>query len=123
MPSSSSDPPAQGASGLRVEHLDEALGILITEPRFSWRLPDGVARQVGYRIRTSVEESPDLGWDTGRVESDVTLLVPYEGPALGSRHHVTWQVKIWTAGAEHGERERDWSKPSWFELGLLDPVE
>jgi len=27
--------------GLRVEHLDDALGIRVTAPRLSWRLPDG----------------------------------------------------------------------------------
>jgi alpha-L-rhamnosidase len=65
--------------GLRVEHLDEALGICLTGPRLSWQLPDGAAGQVAYRIRT------DNGWDTGRVDGDRSLLVPYAGPDLASR--------------------------------------
>ena len=62
-------------SHLRVEHLDEALGIHVREPRFSWRLPADATRQTAYRVRTS------NGWDTGRVESDQSILIPYAGPA------------------------------------------
>ncbi|HEY0534399.1 MAG TPA: alpha-L-rhamnosidase N-terminal domain-containing protein [Actinoplanes sp.] len=92
--------------GLRVEHLDHPLGIHTAVPRFSWRLPDGTARQEAYRIRTS------NGWDTGRVVSERSLLIPYAGPALRSSERVTWQVKAWPSG---------WSEPRWFEMGLLSP--
>jgi alpha-L-rhamnosidase len=94
--------------GLRVEHLDRALGIHTAAPRLSWRLPDGVIRQKAYRIRTS------NGWDTGWVVGGRSLLVAYEGPALRSAERVTWQVKAWT---DRGES--DWSAPGWFEMGLL----
>ena len=83
---------------LRVEHLDTALGIHVRAPRLSWRLPDGSARQLAYRIRT------DNGWDTGRVESDTSLLLRYAGPPLGARQRVGWQVKVWT-----DQGESDWS--------------
>ena len=59
---------------LRVEHLDEALGIRTTAPRLSWRLPDGARAQEAYRI------TADNGWDTGWVGSGQSLLVPYAGP-------------------------------------------
>jgi alpha-L-rhamnosidase len=95
-------------SRLRVEHLDYALGIGTTRPRFSWWLPDTAARQVGYRIRS------DNGWDTGGVESSESVLVDYAGPALRSGQRVTWQVKVST---DIGES--DWSDPHVFELGLL----
>jgi alpha-L-rhamnosidase len=44
------------------------------------------------------------------------VLVEYAGPALRSGEPVTWQVKVWT---DAGESE--WSDPSVFELGLLEP--
>jgi alpha-L-rhamnosidase len=97
-------------SGLRVEHLDHPLGIRTAAPRLSWRLPDGVAEQRAYRIRT------DNGWDTGRVATGRSLLVPYAGPALRSAERVTWRVKVWTEAGESG-----WSAPAWFETGLLSP--
>jgi alpha-L-rhamnosidase len=92
--------------GLRVEHLDHPLGIHTAAPRFSWRLPEGVARLEAYRIRTS------NGWDTGRVDSDRSLLIAYDGPELRSAERVTWQVRAWPC---------DWSEPAWFEMGLLSP--
>ena len=66
------------------------------------------ARQVAYRIRT------DNGWDTGRVDSDRSLLVPYEGPPLGSAERVTWQVHVWTDTAARATGSapalvRDWA--------------
>jgi alpha-L-rhamnosidase len=96
------------ARDLRVEHLDCPLGIHTRAPRLSWRLPDGVARQVAYRLRT------DNGWDTGRVASDRSVLVPYAGPPLRSAERVGWRVKVWTDVGEC-----DWSAPVWFETGLL----
>ncbi|MBP2326651.1 alpha-L-rhamnosidase [Kibdelosporangium banguiense] len=94
---------------LRVEHLDEAFGIRVTDPRLSWRLPVGAAGQTAYRIETS------NGWDSGRVESRDHLLIPYTGPALRSGERVQWWVKVWT---DLGESE--WSPPAAFEMGLLD---
>ncbi len=47
-------------------------------PGSSWR----------YRLRT------DNGWDTGWVDSDRSLLVPYDGPPLTSAQRVQWQVQV-----------------------------
>ncbi|MFF4028804.1 family 78 glycoside hydrolase catalytic domain [Streptomyces sviceus] len=95
---------------LRVEHLDEVLGICVSQPRLSWRLPEGSAVQSAYRIRT------DNGWDSGRTESSESVLISYAGPPLDSAERVEWQVKVWT---DRGES--DWSLTGMFETGLLDP--
>src|SRR5690242_261576 len=92
---------------LRVEHLETPLGITVSRPRLSWWLPEGVRRQVAYRVRTS-------HWDSGRVESAESVLVPYAGPEPASGQRVEWRVKVWT---DAGESE--WSAPSWWETGLL----
>ena len=93
---------------LRVEHLDEALGLRTTTPRLSWRLPTGAREQHAYRL------SADTGWDTGWVHSDQSLLVPYVGPPLASSQRVEWQVQVRT---DLGESEP--SQPGTFETGLL----
>jgi alpha-L-rhamnosidase len=100
------------ATTLRVEHLDEALGICVTQPRLSWRLPAGSTAQSAYRVRTS------NGWDSGRIASGDCVLVPYAGPPLHSAERVEWQVKVWTG---HGESE--WSAPAAFETGLLSAAD
>src|SRR5262252_4458234 len=93
---------------LRVEHLGAgALGIGERRPRLSWWLPNGAREQVAYRI--------DAGtWDSTRVASSDSVLVPWGGEPLGSQQRVEWRVKVWT---DLGES--DWSAPTWFETGLL----
>ena len=68
---------------LRVEHLRTPLGLGVRRPRFSWWLPAGAQRQLGYRVRA------DNGWDTGWVQSDQSVLVEYDGPAPASAQPVT----------------------------------
>ncbi|MGY1846485.1 family 78 glycoside hydrolase catalytic domain [Blastococcus sp. SYSU DS1021] len=99
---------ASAPHGLRVEHLDEALGLRSTAPRLSWRLPEGAREQRAYRITT------DSGWDTGWVGGDRGLLVPYAGPPLCSGQRVEWRVRV---GTDLGESP--WSEPASFETGLL----
>ncbi|HEY3502829.1 MAG TPA: family 78 glycoside hydrolase catalytic domain [Actinocatenispora sp.] len=94
---------------LRVEHLDEPLGLYEAAPRLSWRLPAGTRRQVAYRVVAG-------DWDSGRVDSDRSVLVPYGGPALRSGQRVEWTVRVWTdAGPSR------WAVPGWWEMGLLGP--
>ncbi|MGY1787098.1 family 78 glycoside hydrolase catalytic domain [Geodermatophilus sp. SYSU D00698] len=96
-------------SGLRVEHLDEPLGTGTTSPRLSWRLPGGARAQNAYRLTT------DDGWDSGWVDDDRHVLIPWPGPALRSAQRVTWRVRVRT---DLGESPV--SGPAWFETGLLE---
>ena len=94
---------------LRVEHLDAPLGIDVRRPRLSWRLPPGTREQLGYRVRAG-------DWDSGRVESNQSVLVPYQGPTLVSGQQVSWGVQVRTEAGESA-----WSEPAQWEMGLLDP--
>ncbi|MCZ2848812.1 family 78 glycoside hydrolase catalytic domain [Modestobacter sp. VKM Ac-2978] len=93
---------------LRVEHLDGPLGICTTAPRLSWRLPAGARAQLASRL------TADNGWDTGWVDGDRNLLVPYAGPPLASSQRVQWWVQVRTDLGESGP-----SAAGWFEAGLL----
>jgi alpha-L-rhamnosidase len=94
---------------LRVEHLDDPVGITCRSPRLSWWLPDGTEAQTAYQLRTD-------RWTSERVESPDSVLVPYGGPGLSSRERTGWQVKVWT-----DEGESDWSEQACWEMGLLEP--
>lgn len=74
---------------LRCEHQVEPLGVEAEGPRLSWQLQSqkrGI-RQVGYHILVASspgllqEDKGDL-WDSGRVASAKSNLVPYQGKAL-----------------------------------------
>lgn len=96
---------------LRVEYLDRPLGIDVARPRLSWKLPQAARTQLAYRIQAG-------DWDTGRLDSTANTHVRYAGPAPASATRVAWRVKVWT---DLGES--DWSEPSWWETGLLEPHE
>jgi len=100
---------------LRVENLQEPLGIGTAEPRFSWQIIAGKEKdvvQTGYELVVSSDKG-EL-WNTGRVESDAQLWVPYRGPRLKSGQHLTWRLRVFT-----NKGETEWSEPQRFSIGLL----
>ncbi|MCW2916910.1 MAG: rhamnosidase [Actinomycetia bacterium] len=107
-----------------AEYAGHPLGIDSQHPRLSWKLGSGKRDQVqsAYEVRVASSSatlgSPDV-WDSGKVASGQSALVPYNGPALKSRARYYWSVRVWDA---HGSPSR-WSTPSWWEMGLLDGSE
>ena len=92
---------------LRVEHLEQPMGITETAPRLSWWLPSGASEQHAYQLEFD-------GRAIARVDSADSVLVPWPDQPLVSRQIVTWRVKVWT---DLGES--DWSVPNRIEVGLL----
>jgi alpha-L-rhamnosidase len=114
--------PAAFPVALKTEMLAEPKGLHAERPRFSWIMEDPAtgARQTAYRIQAASSPErfgrPDL-WDSRKVDSDQSHLVPYGGGPLPSRQRVHWRVRTWGRDGNPS----DWSKPSVFEMGLLDP--
>jgi len=104
-----------------VEYVRHPLGLDAQHPRLSWPLTSkktGV-RQSAYQVRVATSppllSRPDV-WDSGKVTSAESALVPYAGPALEPRTRYHWSVRVWdTDGQVSG-----WSAPSWWETGLMD---
>lgn len=119
--------PSLGAvpENLLCESMREPLGIGVTLPRLSWQMRDDRhgAKQSAYRIRvaTSINKllgnAPDV-WDSGRVETSESVNIVYAGPPVLSRRKYFWNVRVWD---EHGDSH--FSKPSWWEMGLLSPTD
>ncbi len=106
----------------RTEYRINPMGIDGRQPRFSWQTQcrrPGIY-QIAYQITAASSpellerEKPDL-WDSGRVESDQSLLVPYAGKPLTSRQRVYWRVVVWDDSGEFRI-----SETAWFETGLLE---
>lgn len=108
-------------TGLRVEYSAAPLGIDESAPRLSWRAP--VALQTAYRVRagTSVAalERGETIWDSGKVASSANAQIAYAGPPLRSAQRYVWQVMLW----DESGHATDWSEPSWWEMGLLNPAD
>ena len=107
---------------LRCEYLVDPLGIDVVRPRLSWIVRSGERAQVqtAYRVlvastaRRLAADDGDL-WDSGKVGSDATLHVAYDGRPLGSRDRCFWKVRVW----DRNGRPSPWSKPATWSMGLL----
>ena len=107
--------PDVSVGNLRVENLEQPLGIDTAEPRFSWQITSikQDVHQTAYQIIVSDDEGKV--WNTGKVDSDQQLWVPYAGKQLKSGTFCSWKVKVWTTAGES-----DWSSEECFSIGLLD---
>ena len=114
------------ATHLRCEYRRDPLGIEARRPRLSWvvRATDPGARgqrQTAYQI--IVAGSPqrlqrheaDL-WDSGKVRSDRTVHVVYDGKPLESRTRCCWKVRVW----DQDDGVSAWSPPAIWSMGLLE---
>lgn len=116
------------AANLRCEYLHDPIGIDVLNPRLSWEVAapaDGPRgrRQTAYHVRAAnrpeaLADAPDC-WDSGWIDGDRTLQVPYGGPPLRSRQTVHWQVRL----RDEAGHEGPWSAPATFTAGVIDPAE
>jgi alpha-L-rhamnosidase len=97
----------------------------IQNPRFAWVNTNIASRngaaQTAYRIRVadSADGFDNPVWDSGKVESDDSAFITYQGPALKSRTSYWWQVQVWD---EQGNAS-EWSAPAMWHMGLLSQDE
>lgn len=95
-------PPGLHPVELRCEYAENPLGIDVAQPRFSWKLAGAQRgqRQTAYQIQVSSHikltgELPADLWDSGKVISDETQLIPYRGRKLESSRSAYWIVRVW----------------------------
>ena len=111
---------------LRCENLENPVAIDNTHPHFSWKIEtDGqTMRQAYFEIQVATDSSllaqgkADL-WNSGKVESSASVMVPYRGKELRSSVLAYWKVRVWD---DKGESS-DWSPINRFGIGLLDKAE
>ena len=107
---------------LTCESMVNPLGIDVREPHFCWQIESDRRNvlQHAYQIQVSKNDAFDLLlWDSGKVETDQCLYVPYAGPLLTSRTRYFYRVKAWD---NHGG-ESTWSETAWWEMGILSTAE
>ncbi len=106
---------------LRCEYLVDPMGVGAAPPRFYWTVASNERgqRQSAYQVLVSTSAAlldQDQGerWDTGRVESDETLHVTYQGKPLAPETTYYWKVRVWDRSGNPSE----WSKTATFTMGL-----
>ncbi len=111
---------------LACEQLRNPVGIDSVQPRLSWIVP-GNGRgeaQTAYQVLVATSEKlldSDKGdlWDSGKVASDQSVLVRYEGKPLKSEMGCHWKVRVWTKNGGQSQ----WSKTAFWSMGLLNPTD
>jgi len=111
---------------LRCEYLVNPLGIDVAKPRMSWILQSEqrAQKQTAYQIMVaSTEESlnknqPDL-WDSGKVYSDRSIQIEYNGKELTSKMACWWKVRVW----DKDHRASSWSDPAYWTMGMLQQAD
>ena len=99
----------------RIEYRKNPKGLSVTIPRFSWKIASEKENtvQAAYAIRVSCGSS--LVWDSGRVVSDQSVLVPYGGEKLEPEKR--YEVKLAVEDNYGNSCQAD----TWFETGVFEP--
>jgi len=109
---------------LRCEYAANALGIDVARPRFSWKLSSSQRNRVqsAYQILVASSEerlAANVGdkWDSGKVVSEQSVHLVYDGKELGSGEMCWWKARCW----DQDGRSLGYSGPATFQMGLLAP--
>lgn len=103
---------------LICEYHTNPLGIDVQKPRLSWKMESTAQNvlQSAYEVKVT-DQSGKVIWTTGKVNSDQSVDVVYDGPALKSMQRVSWQVRVW----DNAGKTTAWSAPASWEMGILEP--
>ena len=123
------NPPPAAPANLRCEYLKDPLGVDVEKPRLSWLIESDRRgeRQTGYQVLVASSEEllgNDQGdlWDSGKVESDQSVQVEYQGKPQASGQCCHWKVRIWTSTSDFRPlTSSPWSQAARFSIGLLKP--
>jgi alpha-L-rhamnosidase len=112
------DPVVYQVRDLRFEHVQDACGVGVTQPRLSWitTTPAQNWRQGAYAVACYAADGALLA-ETGRIESDESVLVAWPFAPLAARERRQVRVRVW---GEDGQAS-PWSEPAPVEAGLLEP--
>ncbi len=107
-------------SGLRCEYLENPIGIDVKKPRFSWLLEHSERGQIqtSFQLLVSTDssfENPGV-WDSGKVISDQSSHLVYEGKSLESNRTYYWKVRYW----DKEDVPSPFSRVATFDTGLFN---
>lgn len=116
-------------TNLKVNYRTNPIGIDDAIPVFSWQMSseEKDKSQSAYRITvwehgTEDEEITNKSreisnyvWDSGKVESDLSVSIPYEGEELKPQTRYDWTVEVWDEEDKNDTSE----EAAYFETGLM----
>ena len=100
---------------LYVDDMKNPVGIDNKTPNFSWKTNSTRLGWSQKSYQLVVKEGDTVVWDSGKVNSDRSFGIDYNGKDLASSTEYTWQVTVWD---ENGASSA--SEIATFETGLLE---
>lgn len=110
-------------SHLRCEYLSDPMGIDVRQPRFFWTLEhtERGQKQSAYQVLVSTHPTVPTGdqWDSGKVVSEESTHVVYQGKPLVSGQTYYWMVRYW----DKNNMASPYSRIARFDMALLSADE
>ncbi len=111
---------------LRCDYAVNPLGVDSPNPRLFWNFSGNEhgQKQTAYQILVASSEknldrdNGDL-WDSGKVNSDESIQIPYAGKKLSSSQQAFWKIRTWDASGNASA----WSETATWTMGLLDDTD
>jgi alpha-L-rhamnosidase len=114
--------PVLRVNRLRCEHRHDPLGLDAVRPRLSWILESEERGQTqsAYQVLVAGSEEDlraeeNLLWDSGKVASNRSVGIEYEGEVLRSASRCLWKARVWDGMGNPSP----YGGPAIFEMGLL----
>ena len=114
--------PALTVTETACEYAANPFGVETPQPRFGWVLHSHERGQMQSACQIIVAGTEDklaagVGdkWDSGKLASEQSVNVAYQGSPLTSGERCYWKLRCWDRSGRVGP----WSRPAWFEMGLL----
>lgn len=107
---------------LRCEYKKNPIGIDVMHPRFSWKIHSDKrgCMQNAYRLQVAIDDSyKDILWDTGKVITDKSIHIEYNGPILQSGKRYFYRIKVW----DQKDNNSEWSENGFWEMGLTSSTD
>lgn len=111
-------------SRLYCDYVENPLGIDNRKPKLSWTINSTERNQKQTAYQILVSSTPELLnndksdiWNTGKIKSEQSVHVVYQGKKLESAKKYFWKVRVWD---KHNIKS-EWSAPANWEMGLLEP--
>lgn len=107
-----------------IENSTNPIGIDAVHPRFTWKLLSDArnSMQTAYEIKvaTKIENlktEKNLSWHSGKIISDNSVHIPYEGEKLLSNTPYYYQIRVW----DNKSKASNWSSIQSWHTGFFNP--
>jgi alpha-L-rhamnosidase len=104
-------------SSLLTNNLNNPIGIDNASPRFSWQMLTEKRNSVQTAYEIKITSRKKSIWSSGKINSDQSVMLTYQGKPLQSGTTYCWQVRIW----DNNGQQSAWSDEACFQTTLLHP--